>query len=164
MPGAEQPESYGEDAGRPPVNIPRIRVAACIEKEGSLLLVEHKKEGRRYWLLPGGGVEFGETIEESLVREVREETGIAIRVGELLFVIDTIPPDRHRHIVHMVFRTDATGGELKRGEDARLSDVRYAPIARLDEYELYPDVRETLLSRLSSPGGSAQYLGNVWRD
>ncbi|MFP4173447.1 MAG: NUDIX domain-containing protein, partial [Candidatus Hydrogenedentota bacterium] len=61
--------------------LPRIRVAAIAVRDGAILLVRHEKHGERYWLLPGGGVDFGETLTEALAREVREETGLAIEVG-----------------------------------------------------------------------------------
>lgn len=63
----------------------------CIS-EGHLLLVEHEDpaDGIRYWVLPGGGREPGETQEECAVRETFEETGLRIRIGHRISVLDSV--------------------------------------------------------------------------
>ena len=55
---------------------PRIRVSAILRWQGRVLLCRQEKPGKEYWLLPGGGVEGGETLMEALVRELREEVGL----------------------------------------------------------------------------------------
>jgi len=47
---------------------PRIRVSAILRREGRILLCRHEKAGREYWLLPGGGVDLGESLAEALQR------------------------------------------------------------------------------------------------
>lgn len=67
----------------------RIRVRAIIKRGNTLLLVKHKKpDGSAYgtWVLPGGGVDEGEFITDAIHRELTEESGIAPKVGKLLFV------------------------------------------------------------------------------
>src|ERR1035437_7609899 len=81
---------------------PRVRVAVCLTAADRLLLVAHRKGEHRYWLLPGGGVEMGETLVEAARREVREETGVDAAIGRLLIVCDAIEPGG-RHLVNLVF-------------------------------------------------------------
>lgn len=144
---------------------PRIRAAAIIVQDDSILLVRHEKDGRRYWLLPGGGVDFGESLAEALIREVREETGLAITAGALVMLNDSIPPDRHRHVLNVYFTAEVTGGELKPGRDGRLEDVSFVLLTELPALTFYPDVRESLLRGLREGfGNTPAYLGNLWKD
>ncbi|MFA6239725.1 MAG: NUDIX domain-containing protein, partial [Candidatus Hydrogenedentales bacterium] len=59
---------------------PRVRVAAIIVEDGKLLMVRHVKGQESYWLLPGGGVDYGESLVEALERELVEEASVGIRV------------------------------------------------------------------------------------
>jgi 8-oxo-dGTP pyrophosphatase MutT (NUDIX family) len=63
-----------------------IRYQAAIIHDRRILLIQHREHasGRSYWLLPGGGREADETPEQCLIREVREETGIAVTIERLL--------------------------------------------------------------------------------
>ena len=145
--------------------IPRIRAAAIIVQDDTILLVRHEKDGRRYWLLPGGGVDFGESLAEALVREVCEEAGLDIVVGDLVMANDSIPPDAHRHVLNVYFTAEVTGGELRPGRDGRLDDVRFVPLDDLPGLTFYPDVREPLLRGIREGfGNTPAYLGNLWKD
>ncbi|MCL4218681.1 MAG: NUDIX hydrolase [Candidatus Hydrogenedentes bacterium] len=138
-------------------------MSAIVADEGKLLLVKHQKEGETYWLLPGGGVDFGESLEEALVREVKEETNLDIEVGAPVLVSDTLPPDLERHVVNIVFTAERTGGNLRTGEDPRLADAVFVEAALLPGLILYPDMRQELMNGLRTGfPDRAQYLGKVW--
>src|SRR5438046_9044026 len=94
---------------------PRIRVSAVLRWEDRVLLCRHEKSGRgEYWLLPGGGVNGGESLVEALRRELEEEVGIG---EELTFegpvaVVDSIaqrPTCRGRHVVHHIVAASRPG-------------------------------------------------------
>jgi 8-oxo-dGTP diphosphatase len=144
----------------------RIR-AACValDGEGRVLLVQHRKEGREYWLLPGGGVEQGETLLDAARRELFEETGLEGEVGRLLLVCESIDPGSGRHILHVAFAATVRPGPLHPGYDGRLVDAAWLPSRRLGELPLFPAIGAELLSALDDHlRGPARYLGNVWRD
>jgi 8-oxo-dGTP diphosphatase len=91
-------------------------VSGLIVREGRVLLVRRGKDPfRGYWSLPGGGVEPGETLREAVRREVREETGLDVRVGAVAGYREGFEP---RHHVVIAFRAEVVGGQLRAGDDA----------------------------------------------
>jgi 8-oxo-dGTP diphosphatase len=142
----------------------RIRVAVCILDGDRILLVQHLKNGRRYWLLPGGGVEVGETLAETALRELREETGYDIELGRLLLVCESLEP-KGRHLVNLVFAGEIRGGSLRAGLDGRLVDAGWEPLDDLATLEMYPPIgAEVLRCCREGLAGEVRVLGNVWRD
>ena len=141
----------------------RIRVAVCLVDADRILLVVHQKAGRHYWLLPGGGVEVGETLADAARREVREETGYDVAVGRLVLVCESLEPGG-RHLVNLVFVGEITDGELRPGRDHRLVDARWSAVADLPTLEMYPAIGAELHAGcIAGFGGEVRVLGNVWQ-
>ena len=69
---------------------PRIRVAGILIEDDKILLIQHNKNNKKYWLIHGGGNEWGETSKEALIREYKEETNLDVEVDEVLFISETI--------------------------------------------------------------------------
>jgi len=142
---------------------PRVRVAAIIVKGDSILLVRHEKGAASYWLLPGGGLEFGESLVDGLCREVREETCLEVRVGDLVLASDSIAPDRSRHVVNLCFTGEVIGGELGLGSDERVAEARFIPLDELQDLRLHPDVSAELSRGIKRGFASGEvYLGKRW--
>ncbi|MDI6781250.1 MAG: NUDIX hydrolase [bacterium] len=139
-----------------------IRIAACILKDGKILMVRHKKGDKKYWLLPGGRIEYGETMIETLKREMIEETGLKINVGNLMFVSEAIPEDNHRHIVNMFFEAEIIGGEMMLGNEEILDAVEFIDIDKIDEIIMYPLIKDELKQYICN-GKPLGYLGCRWR-
>lgn len=143
---------------------PRIRVAAVIVQEGKILLVRHVKDGKTYWLVPGGGVDYGESLAEAVARELKEEACLDIRVGELILANDSIPPDKSRHIVNLYFSAEIVGGQVRLGEDERVAELRFVPLDDLADLVFYPDIRAELLDAIKQNFAMhAAYVGNLWK-
>jgi ADP-ribose pyrophosphatase YjhB (NUDIX family) len=147
---------------------PRIRVSAVLRWEGRVLLCRHEKAGRgEYWLLPGGGVNSGESLVEALRRELAEEVAIG---DDLTFegpvaVVDSIAPKRAfvgRHVVHIIFAADLSGRSLERvtSTDAAVQGHRLFDPTDLDDVVLHPPIHR-FLGRWQ-PGDPAVYLGALW--
>jgi 8-oxo-dGTP diphosphatase len=137
-----------------------------IPDDEGIVVVRHLKDGEIYDLLPGGGVELGETLEEALKREVLEETGLTCDVGAPLFINDTIAPDGSRHVVQITFMATCTGGELDmHPADERVMGPHTVPVALLTYLDLRPPMAEQLLAA-STAGfpATAAYLGSLWTD
>lgn len=141
----------------------RIRVAACVTEGERLLLVQHQKRGRRYWLLPGGGVELHETLTAALRRELMEETGLSIEVGRLVIVCEVIEP-AGRHILNLVFAARVTGGELSARRDGAVVDARWHRRDSLRSLVSHPHIVEEILACWAEGfEGPVRVLGDVWQ-
>ncbi|MFN8371995.1 MAG: NUDIX domain-containing protein [Anaerolineae bacterium] len=80
----------------------RQRAAAVIVRDGFLLVVKRVRSHKRYFVLPGGGVEDGETIEEACVREVLEETGLTAAIRKTLCELENERQREHYFLVTVV--------------------------------------------------------------
>ena len=106
-----------------------VRVAAygLVTYDNKMLLCRISKELPRWegqWTLPGGGLDFGEHPEDAVIREIKEETGLHVRVGDIA-TIDSIHDDsgtRDFHGIRIIYRTIYMGGEL-RNEVAGTTDA-----------------------------------------
>ena len=131
----------------------QVRVQAAIfGNDNALLLACHEKNGNRYWVLPGGKVEFGETMEEALKRELREELGMDNSdIRELVFIDEYISPEQERHIVLVAFLTEvpdeALAGVTVVAENESIVSVAFFSENAIRESAdtFYPS-KETLLS------------------
>ena len=142
---------------------PKIRATAVLIENDHILLTEQKvtESLRRSWSLPGGTLEFGETLEECVIREVKEETGLDIIVGKLLYVCDRILDERH--VVHITFSVKRAGGSLHVGVEPEadanpIKSVKMVPLSKLCEYGF--SARFCELARAGFPN-SGTYQGLV---
>jgi len=118
---------------------PFVGVGAVIVSDGQVLLVKRGREPLAgQWSLPGGAVEVGETLEECLVRELREETGLDVEVGPVIEVFDRITRDAggrvEYHFVLVDYLCWPIAGELRAASD--VDDARYVAPDALGPYSL----------------------------
>jgi 8-oxo-dGTP diphosphatase len=144
---------------------PRIRVSAILRWQGRILLCRHVKAGKDVWLLPGGGVNAGESLTEALARELREEVGVEPPSFEgPVALVDSIAPDRTiraKHVVHVIFAGQLEGSlESVSSQDAAVSGHRLFGVEELDAVVLHPPIARFL--QRWRPGDPAAYLGRMW--
>jgi 8-oxo-dGTP diphosphatase len=141
----------------------RIRVSGILVRDNTLLLIAHKKRGEIYWLLPGGGIEYGESLSQALRREFREELGIGIDVNEIAVVCDSIEPRGKRHILNIIFRCGYRNGDYRLGRDRRLHDYGFFGARDIPGIRLYPPINAALAAILDKKKHDI-YEGSLWRD
>ena len=143
---------------------PRVRVAGILIEDDRILLIEHTKNNRKYWLVPGGGVDWGESAAEALIREFKEDTGLDIEVEKFLFISETIAPDKQKHVINLYFKikkVENSSNIMKLGEEKILTDLRFIPEDEIKNIKLYPNIKEKLIKLLNKEN-IEPYLGLLW--
>lgn len=118
---------------------PLVGVGVAVIDQGRLLLVKRGRDpGKGLWAVPGGKVRRGEPITEAARREVLEETGLVVEIGEVIWVGEHLT-EQH-HIVLIDFLGTVIGGTLEAADDAE--EARWVELAAAEEYPLTPTMFE----------------------
>lgn len=143
---------------------PRTRVAALAVEGDRILLVRHVSRGNEYFLLPGGGVEPGESEAAALSRELLEETGLAGEPDRLLFITESVSPDKTRHILQKVYLARVSGS-IGKSQDTRVAGALFMPRNDFKRIKFYPNIRDRILESwdLGFPGPEL-FLKVAWED
>lgn len=108
-----------------------VAVDAVIVENGNVLLVLRDHDPfRGFWVLPGGHVEENETVEQAVIREVKEEVGLDVEVISLIGVFSD-PSRDPRGLVSVAFLTRPVGGQLRLNRESK--DAKWFPIDALPE-------------------------------
>ena len=145
---------------------PRIRVAGILIEDNKILLIPHHKNDKKYWLIPGGGNDWGETTKEALIREYKEETNMDIEVDEFLFFSETISPDKKRHVLNLFYkihRNNKNDSIIKLGEEAVLTDLKFVTKEEMETMIIYPNIKKNLLKLMNNEKIRTD-LGSLWND
>jgi len=132
----------------PPAETIILGVGAVVWNERNEVLLVHRSNPPRQneWSLPGGKVEFGETLRAAVVREVREETGLAIEIVGLVdvaeLVLDGAAGAAGEHYVLVDFCARALPGDVIAGSDA--ADARWFSKAEIDALTLWSETRRII--------------------
>ncbi|AXJ01788.1 8-oxo-dGTP diphosphatase [Cyclonatronum proteinivorum] len=125
----------------------RLRVRACglVVQDDKLLLVKINSPTRSepFWMPPGGGVAFQEEAEQAVARELREETGLNVKVAEAVFVSEYISGSWHA--LELYFRCEVLSGEVSLGIDPEmaggqqmLEDIGWFNAAQIRQMPVFP--------------------------
>jgi len=117
----------------------RNRAAAIIIRNKNILLMRRQKPGRNYFILPGGGVEFGESFEEACIREVKEETGLDVLNLQLIYTFNNNGSEEHYFLTRIPPDEPVLGGsEADRQTESNVYTFEWVDADQLENTNLLP--------------------------
>lgn len=136
-----------------------IRVTGILIEDDKLLLVNQRVNDNRNWSLPGGKLEQGETLEQGIIREMREETGLDTEIIKLLYICDVSASENT--LLHISFLLKRIDGEIKMPtnelETNPIHDVKFVPVNVLSEYGFSEKFIDLVNNNFTGSGG---YIGD----
>ena len=113
-----------------------IRVTGILIEDNKILLVKQKVSDQRNWSLPGGKLEQGETLEQGIIREMKEETDLNVEIVRLLYLCDVSASDNT--LLHITFLLKRIDGNIElptnEFESNPISEVKFVSVSDLSEY------------------------------
>jgi 8-oxo-dGTP pyrophosphatase MutT (NUDIX family) len=131
---------------------PQLRVAAIIVRHNQILLVEHRKRGQRYWVLPGGRLEGHETLDAALRRELKEELGLEASVGRL--------------VINLIFQAEIGEGAapVLDSRDPVLAGWQWVSVDQLPRLDFRPPIADAVRAVIAENfAGPVRVLGDTWK-
>lgn len=126
-----------------------------------VLLMHYRYGEADVFALPGGNPDRGETLPETVVREVREELGISITVGNMILAGEMLLSERANDVLHLVFATHNLQGEpILNSAETSARAVEWVPVTDLDKRNLYPNVGEAIQHWIYS-ATDLGYIGRI---
>jgi 8-oxo-dGTP diphosphatase len=124
---------------------PVVGIGVVIVKDGKIVLIKRGNEpGKGKWSIPGGIVELGEHIQQTVIREAKEETCLDVTDPRIVDVVDTVEVDADGkikyHYVIVDFVVKVIGGEIAAASDAE--ELRWVPFSEVEGYVLTSSFRE----------------------
>ena len=121
---------------------PVVAVDVLIRKDDGYVFIKRKNEPYRgRWAIPGGLVEYGETVEQAAKREAKEETGLDVKLIRLVGVYSDPTRDPRGHCISIAYLAEAVSGELRAATDAKKAKIfkRKPDNLAFDHSEIFED-------------------------
>ena len=105
------------------------------EKTGQVLLVFNRDHNS--WSMPGGAVEENETLEQATIREVQEETGLLVKIRDVVAINERFFQEDNEHAIFITFRTEIIGGKIFIENPDEISEIKWVDIPTADKLMPY---------------------------
>ncbi|WP_010093502.1 NUDIX hydrolase [Ornithinibacillus scapharcae] len=131
----------------------RVDVAYVLlfdEKNKKVLMVKNKGQNSSYYTLPGGAVEYGETLEEAAIREVKEETGLDVKIEGIFTVSEAFFEERGHHTILFTFIGKIIGGEMSISFPEEIEEITWMELDLAENSILIPIELKGLINKKSS--------------
>ncbi len=141
---------------------PSALITRLANNQTEVLLMHYRYGDADVFALPGGNPDRGETLPETVVREVREELGISITVGEMILAGEMLLSERANDVLHLVFAThDCEGEPVLNCAETSARAVEWVPVVELDKLNLYPNIGKAIQQWLGSSTTGLGYIGRI---
>lgn len=123
----------------------RVRVSAVYEYNNSILCMKYLYGGKEVFGIPGGGVDKNVSVEQALLDEWKNELGVKIDIGDIIFIGEAPGTKRHPQTIHIIFQAREISGNPKvRPASTTSLEVAWLEIKDIRNKHLYPDIGQHL--------------------
>jgi 8-oxo-dGTP diphosphatase len=138
----------------------KTRPSAIIIADNKLLTLKYIYSETEIYAIPGGNLEFGEKLEQALIRELSEEIGLEIEVQNLLFLAEVHQQDKET--LHCVFNAQIVSGtpKLNPNETTAL-EICWIPLDAIEDFNLYPNIKTQLKEHFLEGKDHHVFLGEI---
>jgi 8-oxo-dGTP diphosphatase len=138
----------------------KVRAAACIVENDHILLLQYQYNGHIVYNLPGGNAEFGENLNQTLLRELHEELQVESTIGRQMLLLEHIKDQSVT--LHLIFEAKITKNKPTiNAQHTTAMAVVWLPLSQLSSVNLYPNVAKALYAKINDTDTKPLYLGVV---
>lgn len=111
--------------------------ALLYNEETEQVLLVCNRDNHDSWSMPGGAVEENETLEQAMIREVKEETGLLVKIQDIVAINERFVQENKEHAIFITFRTEIIGGAIHIENPDEISEIKWVDISTANKLMPY---------------------------